>query len=47
TGKTEVALFKIAHLVEKEDVDPSSILTLTFTRSSAKFLRIKTLKRNH
>lgn len=39
TGKTEVALFKIAHLVEKEDVDPSSILTLTFTRSSAKFLR--------
>jgi DNA helicase-2/ATP-dependent DNA helicase PcrA len=39
TGKTEVALFKIAHLVEKEDVDPSSILTLTFTRSGAKFLR--------
>ena len=41
TGKTEVALFKIIYLIEKESIDPGSILTLTFSRSSAKFLRDK------
>ena len=41
TGKTEVALFKIIHLIEEKVVNPSSILTLTFTRDGAKFLRDK------
>lgn len=48
TGKTEVALFKIIYLIEKKSVDPGSILTLTFSRNSAKFLRdrVATLIKN-
>ena len=38
TGKTRTLTAKIAHLVSKKDVDPGSILALTFTNKAARQL---------
>ena len=38
TGKTRTLTARIAHLVSKKDIDPSSILALTFTNKAARQL---------
>lgn len=35
SGKTTVLIYRLLHLVEKHHVDPSQILTLTFSKASA------------
>jgi DNA helicase-2/ATP-dependent DNA helicase PcrA len=39
TGKTRVMTRRVAYLIEEEEVDPSSILALTFSRAAARELR--------
>ena len=39
TGKTQVLSARIAHILQKTDTDPSSILALTFTQSATKNMR--------
>lgn len=39
TGKTRVMTRRVAYLIEAEEVDPSSILALTFSRAAARELR--------
>lgn len=39
TGKTRVMTRRVAHLIEVEDIEPSSILALTFSRAAARELR--------
>jgi len=44
TGKTRTLTAKIAHLISKKGIDPSSILALTFTNKAAKQLEEKITK---
>jgi len=41
TGKTTTITAKIAYMVEKENIDPSQILALTFSKEAAKHMREK------
>ncbi|GFP24045.1 DNA helicase II / ATP-dependent DNA helicase PcrA, partial [Candidatus Hakubella thermalkaliphila] len=41
TGKTQVIIQRIIHLIEAEGVDPSSILALTFSRRAVREMREK------
>ncbi len=41
TGKTQVIIQRIIHLIEAEGVDPASILALTFSRRAAREMREK------
>ena len=41
TGKTTTITAKIAYMVEKENVDPSQILALTFSKEAARNMREK------
>jgi len=43
TGKTQVLSARIAHILQKTDTDPSSILALTFTQSATKNMRQRLL----
>src|SRR4030066_436311 len=44
TGKTTTITAKIAYMVEKESIDPSQILALTFSKEAAKNVREKVEK---
>ena len=44
TGKTTTINAKIAYMVEKENIDPSQILALTFTKEAARHMREKVEK---
>lgn len=44
TGKTTTITAKIAYMVEKENIDPSQILALTFSREAARNMRKKVEK---
>src|SRR5659263_73421 len=44
TGKTTTITAKIAYMVEKEKIDPSQILTLTFSKEAARNMREKVEK---
>jgi DNA helicase-2/ATP-dependent DNA helicase PcrA len=39
TGKTTTITAKIAYMVEKEGIDPSQILALTFSKEAARNMR--------
>ncbi|MBC7109128.1 MAG: UvrD-helicase domain-containing protein, partial [Methanomassiliicoccales archaeon] len=39
TGKTRVIIEKVAYLIKKENVDPGSILVITFTEKAAEELK--------
>jgi DNA helicase II / ATP-dependent DNA helicase PcrA len=39
TGKTRVMTRRVAYLIEEQEIDPSSILALTFSRAAARELR--------
>ncbi|MCX9076211.1 MAG: UvrD-helicase domain-containing protein [Candidatus Methanoperedens sp.] len=41
TGKTTTITSKIAYMVEKENIDPSQILALTFSKEAARNMREK------
>jgi DNA helicase II / ATP-dependent DNA helicase PcrA len=41
TGKTTTITAKIAYMVEKEDIDPSQVLALTFSKEAARNMREK------
>ena len=41
TGKTTTITAKIAYMVEKENIDPSRILALTFSKEAARHMREK------
>ncbi|MDO8724607.1 MAG: ATP-dependent DNA helicase [Candidatus Methanoperedens sp.] len=41
TGKTTTITAKIAYMVEKENIDPSQILALTFSKEAARHMREK------
>jgi DNA helicase-2/ATP-dependent DNA helicase PcrA len=41
TGKTTTITAKIAYMVEKENIDLSHILALTFSREAARHMREK------
>ena len=41
TGKTTTITAKIAYMVEKENIDPSQILALTFSKEAARNMREK------
>ncbi|MFH1323113.1 MAG: UvrD-helicase domain-containing protein [Methanobacteriota archaeon] len=44
TGKTTTITAKIAYMVEKENIDPSQILALTFSKEAARHMREKVEK---
>jgi len=44
TGKTKTITAKIAYMVEKENIDPSHILALTFSKEAARNMREKVEK---
>jgi len=44
TGKTTTITAKIAYMVEKENIDPSHILALTFSKEAARHMREKVEK---
>src|SRR4030066_1134204 len=44
TGKTTTITTKIAYMVEKENIDASQILALTFSKEAAKHMREKVEK---
>ncbi|WAM22459.1 MAG: UvrD-helicase domain-containing protein (plasmid) [Candidatus Methanoperedens sp.] len=44
TGKTTTITAKIAYMVEKENIDPSRILALTFSKEAARNMREKVEK---
>src|SRR4030066_2506565 len=44
TGKTTTITTKIAYMVEKEDIDSSQILALTFSKEAARHMREKVEK---
>jgi len=44
TGKTTTITAKIAYMVEKENIDPSQILALTFSKEAARNMREKVEK---
>jgi len=44
TGKTTTSTAKIAYMVEKENIDPSQILALTFSKEAARNMREKVEK---
>ena len=44
TGKTTTITAKIAYMVEKENIDPSHILALTFSKEAARNMREKVEK---
>jgi len=41
TGKTTTITAKIADMVEKENIDPSQLLALTFSKEAARHMREK------
>ena len=46
TGKTTTITTKSAYMVEKENIDPSQILALTFSREAARHMRENEKYRN-
>ena len=44
TGKTTTITASIAYMVEKENIDPSQILALTFSKGAARNMREKVEK---
>jgi len=44
TGKTTTITAKIAYMVEKENIDPTQILALTFSKEAARNMREKVEK---
>lgn len=41
TGKTAVACARLAHLISEEDIEPSKILMISFTRAAAAEIRAR------
>ena len=46
TGKTTTITAKIAYMVEKENIDPSQILALTFSKEASRNMREKDIISN-
>jgi len=44
SGKTRVLTYKIAYIIEKEGIEPSNILALTFTNKSAKEMKSRVVE---
>lgn len=47
SGKTRILISKVAHLVQKEHVDPFSILMITFTNKAAREMKERIIKMSH